>query len=149
MQSQNLNAVAQDESGDFQDINFKLLVIEDLCHKGSLRLYEPEAADLDQDGEVSEDALEPNGVYTPALDFYAALELTEDQLSEPSDLVWDAGSLVFSSIAPRGIDDTSLFELQNFEADLELLPHLESIEAPLSDEQADKLSFTHPFIELH
>jgi len=148
VRSVNLNALQQDESGDFNDLNFKLTVLESLYNLGLFQLAEPDESDLDEDGSLREEALEDHyGPYLPVLQEYAEAQLTELDLAAVKELVWDPGNAVFMSVAPYWDGDDELFEIRDYRTDLALLPNLLMFTAPFNDVELEKIQRENTAVE--
>lgn len=148
MRSVNLNALQQDESGDFNDLNFKLTVLESLYNLGMFQLADPEESDLDEDGSLREDVLDNHyGPYQPILQEYAEVQIYHDDLAAVEELVWDPGNAVFMSIAPYWDGDDELFDIRDYRTDLALLPNLRVFTAPFNDVELEKIQRENPAVD--
>lgn len=148
MRSVNLNALQQDESGDFNDLNFKLTVLESLYNLGRFQLTDPADTDLDEDGSLSEEALENHyGPYQPILQEYAEEQIDSDALATVEELIWDPGNAVFMSVAPYWDGDDELFDILDYRTDLALLPNLRVFTAPFNDVELEKIQRENPAVE--
>lgn len=150
MQTTNINHLAQDESGDFNDLNFKLTVIETLCNLQLFKLVDPHEFGFDADTDYGRDVM-PDfyGPYLPVLREYSGVQLTEESLEAVDELLWDGGNAVFGSIAPNWDGEDDLFDILDYRTDLILLPNLKSFTAPFSDAELEKVSREYPQIEFN
>lgn len=115
-------------AAEFKDLNFKLLVVQDLMYdKGLLapafdiRAFAEEytGRDIDVDAEG----------YAPipeALAYFAALQVPRAMLNEVTELEQDGGNDVYLQIAPLWGGEDDFFDITDF-SDVELLPNLRSM----------------------
>ncbi|MEV0650629.1 hypothetical protein AB0I28_35790 [Phytomonospora sp. NPDC050363] len=121
---------------EFKDLNFKLLVVQDLMYdKG---LLEP-AFDLGEfiDGFADRDIDADTEGHAPipeALAYFAELPVPRAMLSEVVALEQDGGNDVYLQIAPLWSGEDDSFDVTDF-SDVELLPNLRSMTLTGVDEE--------------
>ncbi|MEU8793194.1 hypothetical protein [Streptomyces sp. NPDC048643] len=133
---------------DFQDFNFKLLVIEKLMYSDETLTPRFSLADLLRARGLGDDpwsyAYEQDvshQVVPEARAHFEALEIDDELLLTVDELVVDGGLRVYQECAPAWDGEDELFDVVS-PADLDLLPRLGRVVStvPLAEELRDALA---------
>ncbi|CAM3415385.1 DUF6892 domain-containing protein [Stackebrandtia soli] len=124
------------DAAEFTDLNFKLLVLQDLMYdKGLIKpafdIHQFIDAYSERDIDVDEEGYAP---IPEALAYFAELPVPRALLSEVVELVLDGGNDIYMQIAPRWGGEDDFFDITDF-TDVDLLPNLRSMTLTGVDEE--------------
>lgn len=114
----------KDKSGLFKDFNFKLVVINSLLDKETsfgeeLERLENEYNEENEDFEIDE-------MNTSILEFLQELTLTQEDLNEVTELVFDGGEDIYFMIYPDWDGEDDIFDVTSVEG-IEKLNNLSEV----------------------
>ncbi|GAB2560460.1 DUF6892 domain-containing protein [Leucobacter ruminantium] len=121
---------------EFADLNFKLLVLQDLMYDQKLLAPAFDFAEfiehhVDREIDVNEEGYAP---IPEVLAYFAEYPVPRELLGKVVELVQDGGNDIYLQIAPLWDGEDDVFDVKDF-ADVELLPNLRSLTLTGVDEE--------------
>ena len=114
----------KDKSGLFKDFNFKLVVINSLLDKETS--FGEELERLENEYNEENEEFEIDEMNTSILEFLQELTLTQEDLNEVTELVFDGGEDIYFMIYPDWDGEDDIFDVTSVEG-IEKLNNLSEV----------------------